>query len=104
MKQIDQNDGNQISVSNVFVLFADVHRYDNPRFPNSKNWTDVDYSKGGTGYYISGGTKTDIKWSKTSYSQPFQFVKADGSELKVNPGNSWVCVTDEDESAKTVIK
>lgn len=103
-KQIDQNNGKQIAVTNVFVLYADVHKYNKPDFANNSNWTDVDFSKGGSGYYISGGTKTDFTWSKSNYANPFRFTKADGSELLVNPGNSWVCITSDGEKSDTVIK
>ncbi len=103
-KQIDQNNNQQIAVTNVFVLYADVHKYDDPQFVNTSNWTDIDFSKGGSGYYISGGTKTDFTWSKSNYANPFRFTKADGTELLVNPGNSWVCITSESEKSDTVIK
>ena len=98
-KQIDQNDGKQIAVDNVFVLFADVHLYE-----GSDKLMDVEYQKGGSGYYISGGTRTDINWSKSSYKNPFQFKKSDGSELQVNPGKSWVCIVSDNMIASTTMK
>lgn len=98
-KQIDQNNGKQIAVDNVFVLFADIHLYQ-----GSDKLMDVEYNKGGSGYYISGGTRTDIKWSKASYKSPFQFKKSDGGELLVNPGKSWVCIVSDDMISGTAMK
>ena len=98
-KQIDQNDGKQIAVDNVFILFADVHQY-----PGSSVLMDVNYQKGGSGYYISGGTRTDFTWSKPSYKSPFEFKKSDGSELQVNPGKSWVCIVSDNMIASTTMK
>ncbi len=98
-KQIDKNNDQQIAVDNVFVLFADVHLY-----AGSDKLMDVEYQKGGSGYYISGGTYTGFNWSKASYKSPFQFKKTDGTELEVNPGTSWVCIVSDEMLTGTSIK
>lgn len=102
-KQIDQNNNAQVAVSNVFVLYANVHRYNRGDFVNNSNWSDVEYDEGGSGFYLYGGTKIDFTWKKTNYANQFQFTKADGTDLLVNPGNSWFCITANDHKANTVI-
>ena len=52
----------------------------------------------GEGYYVANGTYTPIKWSKGAANNGFKFTNADGSELKVNAGNSWVCLVSQYES------
>lgn len=102
-KQIDQNTGKQVAVTNVFVLYANVHRYNDPDFTNNSNWSDVEFEEGGSGFYLYGGTKIDFTWKKSNYANQFKFTTTDGSELLVNPGNSWFCITGNDHKAKTVI-
>lgn len=84
-----------ITVKNVFVL----------------NTTITDYPDGyhrkvalesGEGYYFVNGTYTKINWSKGSSSNGFQFKKADGTALSVNPGNSWVCIADKTKSQAVI--
>ena len=98
-KQIDKNNNQQIAVDNVFVLYADIHLY-----AGSNKWMDVEYNKGGSGYYISKGTKTDFTWSKSGSNKPFQFKDASGADLKVNPGKSWFCIVSDEQKGNTTIK
>lgn len=76
---------------NVFVLKANMSNY-----PIAK-YRKVDLS-GGEGYYISGGTYTEIRWTKGNSSDSFKFTKADGTTLTVNAGNSYICITNKDNN------
>ena len=86
--QIDANTGKQISVDNVFVLFSSV-----TDVPNSTILKNID-TTGGAGYYITGGTYTPITWKKGAYGTKLKVMDANGEELLVNPGQSWICITD----------
>lgn len=44
----------------------------------------------GTGYYISEGIAVPIKWSKASRSEKTKYTLEDGTELKVNDGNTFI--------------
>ena len=44
----------------------------------------------GTGYYISEGIAVPIKWSKSSRSAKTKYTFEDGTELKVNDGNTFI--------------
>lgn len=79
---------------NVFVLLTTIRNY-----PDNKHREVLLDS--GDGYYCVNGTYTAIKWSKGAASNGFKFTAADGSELTVNPGNSWVCIANSSTSAPT---
>lgn len=44
----------------------------------------------GTGYYITNGYSKKIKWQKKSKESKTIYSYEDGSELKINDGNTWV--------------
>ena len=79
------------SFKNVFVLLTTIRNY-----PDNKHREVL--LESGDGYYCVNGTYTAIKWSKGAAKNGFKFTKADGTELTVNPGNSWVCVADSSTS------
>lgn len=87
----DYKTGEATEVKNVFVLLTTI-----------KNYPDGYHRQvaleSGDGYYCSNGTYTAIKWSKGASTNGFKFTKADGSELTVNAGSSWVCIADKNTS------
>ena len=81
----DYNSGNTTQVKNVFVLMTSITDYPDG-YHRKVNLTS------GEGYYVTNGACVPIKWSKGNASSSFKFTNADGSPLKVNAGNSWVCI------------
>ena len=77
--------GETVDMKNVFILFTTIRNY-------SDNYHRQVMLESGDGYYCVNGTYTAIKWSKGAAKNGFKFTKADGSELTVNPGNSWVSI------------
>ena len=77
--------GKEEQFTNVFVLKTSIYNY-----PDGKHRA-IDLSSG-DGWYISAGGMTEIKWKKGKASENFKFTAADGSELTVNQGNSYVCI------------
>ena len=75
--------GETVDMKNVFILFTTIRNY-------SDNYHRQVLLDSGDGYYCVNGTCTPIKWSKGDAKNGVKFTKADGSELIVNPGNSWV--------------
>lgn len=55
-----------------------------------KGRQDLDTIGSGTGYYISNGYAVPITWSKTSRSAKTIYKLKDGTELKVNDGNTYI--------------
>lgn len=81
--------GESLGFKNVFILKTTIQPY--PGCTDGKGHVDVKLTSG-TGYYAVNGTYIPINWSKGSASSGFKFTKEDGTELTVNPGNSWVCL------------
>ena len=52
----------------------------------------------GTGYYISEGIAIPIKWEKKSRSEQTKYTLEDGSELKVNDGNTFIQIQPTDRT------
>lgn len=87
----DYKTGEATEFKNVFVLLTTISNY-----PDGKH-RKIDLESG-DGYYCVNGTYTPIKWSKGAASNGFKFTNADGSELTVNAGSSWVCIADKGTS------
>lgn len=88
-----------VTVDNVFVLDTTITRY--PGCSDGKGHMKVSLQSG-SGYYFTNGTYTEIKWSKGSSTSPLKFTNTDGTPLTVDPGKSWVCISD-DSKFKPVI-
>lgn len=71
-------------VKNVVVCLTDITDHPNGIHRN------VDQSSG-EGYYFTNGTYQEIKWEKGDVASPLKFKNADGSDLKMSAGNTWVC-------------
>lgn len=79
------NDGKQIAVTNVIVLYTNIKVVDD------EGHLSVDLSKG-KGYYFSGGVGKEITWSKGAVTNPICYYNTNGSELTVNAGKTYVCI------------
>lgn len=54
------------------------------------NYLDLKNIGSGSGYYITNGYSKKIKWKKDSRRAKTIYTYEDGSELKINEGNTWV--------------
>jgi len=80
----------------VFVLYAAVgHKPDT-------ELTDFDLSSG-NGYYFTGGNYTPVTWSKDGDEAPLKVTGADGKELAVAPGKSYIAVVSNTQEATLAI-
>lgn len=84
----DYKTGNGVSVKNVFILFTKVT-------PFADNYHVKEALESGSGYYVSNGGYEEIQWKKGGTSNSFRFTKADGTELNVNAGQSWVFIANQ---------
>ncbi|NLC48160.1 MAG: DUF3048 domain-containing protein [Tenericutes bacterium] len=57
---------------------------------DNKGRQELDNIGSGDGYYISNGKVIKIKWSKKSRSAKTLYTLANGEELVVNDGNTWI--------------
>ncbi len=70
---------------NVFVLITDITNY-----PDGYHRQVA--LEAGEGWYCVNGTYMPILWSKGDASDSFKFTDTNGNPIKVNQGNSWVCI------------
>lgn len=80
--------GETTDVKNVFVLNTTIVTY--PDGVHRRVYLD-----GGTGYYATGGTYTQINWHKNSENDGIVFTDTAGNPLKINQGKSWVFLINE---------
>ena len=69
----------------MFVLLTDITDY-----PDGYHRKVALQS--GEGWYCVNGSYMPILWSKGAASDSFKFTDLEGNTLKVNQGNSWVCI------------
>jgi hypothetical protein len=81
----DMLTGNAAEFDNAFVLFSDMITYE----LSLGTQTVVSTASGGTGYYITKGTLTEIRWS-VDESGDLRFFGLDGDVLVVNRGTSYL--------------
>jgi len=91
----DYSTGESVTVKNVFVLNTAMSHYPIAKYRKIS-------LESGDGYYFVNGTYTPITWSKGAAKNGFVFKDMQGNELKVNPGNSWVCIADKNTSKPVI--
>ena len=88
--------GKQCAYSNVIVLYTDMID-----MGTSSGHQDLLLENGGRGVYVNGGNYEDITWAKPTANDPLRLYSADGSELTLNCGNSYVGFVRSTQEAKT---
>lgn len=88
---IDENTRSQLGFDNVLVLFADASQRKDIGNDLYHDSFEVDFEKGGEGYYCYGGNSVAIDWQKGTAAQPFQ-LGVSGNELKIHPGTTYVAI------------
>ena len=79
--------GKALTAKNIII--CPVRNYDLPDVEN-KGRQEVETVGSGSGYYVTNGKVVDINWSKASRKDKTIYTLADGTELKLNPGNTYV--------------
>ena len=74
----------QYSVKNIITYQVKNYSID------SYGRQDVDNVGSGTGYYITNGFAVPIKWVKQTRDGKTKYTYLDGTEVKVNDGNTWI--------------
>jgi hypothetical protein len=86
--QMERVSGKQLKAENIIIQIVRT----SPISGDPKGRMEVQTVGSGKGYYITGGKKVDIKWSKASRTKPTIYTLKDGTPLKLNPGQTWVQV------------
>ncbi|MBQ8147361.1 MAG: DUF3048 domain-containing protein [Lachnospiraceae bacterium] len=83
--QIDDVTGEQLRYQNVLVLYAETYSVDGYLM-------EVCNEGSGEGYYASNGQYIPITWKYAS--ETLHFYDANGNDLMMNPGKTWVTFFD----------
>lgn len=81
--------GEQFTAKNIIIQFVSNHLIKG----DDAGRQEVNTVGSGEGYYISNGKYIKIKWSKKSRTEQTKYTDADGNELVLNPGQTWVQIT-----------
>ncbi len=92
-KPFMDDNGTQQNFTNVIVVYAGVSP-----LGDKKGRVTYDLSSG-KGIYASNGTYQEITWKKGDVTDMLKFYDAEGNELKLNPGRSYIALIDNDNTA-----
>lgn len=84
-EQIDKNTGSAITVSNIILQNVSSEKYD----PN-KGTLKLGVIGSGEGKFLTQGKVIDITWKRSSEKDITHYYDADGKEIVLNPGKTWV--------------
>ena len=88
---MDSHTNTQLRFTNLFILQTEIQTRPD------KYLMDVALD-GGSGWYISAGTVQEITWKKANEAAPIVVYDANGSELPVNAGKSYIGLIDFDRN------
>lgn len=90
----DGNTDEQVNVKNLIVIYGDTFGISG----DSKGRLDADFTGEGTGYYCCEGKYIPITWEREDDMSEFKYLKADGTDLELAVGNSYICIVDLDRT------
>lgn len=93
--QIDDQTGEQLAYTNVIIQYCDIVPYD------ENGYLDVDTNAGGDAIIFTNGTYEHATWTKDSDWGPARYYDANGDEMIINQGKTWVCIVEDDRSGDT---
>ena len=83
---IDGNTGEKVAFDNVLILYAETHVLDN------YGRRSINLNGSGNGQFACGGHYIDIIWNHDGTGSPFTYTKADGTELALNVGKTYIAI------------
>lgn len=86
-KQIDEITGNQLKYKNVIIQFASHSVLD-----EKKDLQEIKLTGTGEGFYATDGKMIPITWEKQTEKSVTKYYTADGQQLKLNPGKTWITI------------
>lgn len=91
----DGNNGKQMAVENVIVMYTPVTTLNTSK--GHKEW-NMEITNG-EGFYVSNGVGQKIYWKKDGKSGALKFSSVNGKELVVNQGQTWIGVVPQGNTA-----
>lgn len=97
-EHIDYNTGKQLTYKNIIVQFVKEWNIDK----NGYQTMDIENASG-NGYYITNGIKTDITWKKNEDTGKMRYYDAQGNELTINAGKTYIALFPNDRTSDVVL-
>ncbi len=91
------SEGTQQNFENVIICYTEISS-----MGDSKGRVDFDLSDG-KGTYITNGTYESITWEKGESDDMMKFFNAEGEELSLNQGRTYIAIVDSDREAHNTI-
>ena len=95
--QIDMMTGNALTYDNILIQYCSWQ----PQV-DSDTYLDINVLTGGSGKYITRGKAIDVTWSKDGATtddpfaegnfSPTRYYDANGEQITLNQGKTWVCI------------
>jgi len=85
-KQIDELTGEQLAFKNVLIQYSTWRNYD------ENGYLNIDVDAPNRGVYITNGKAIEVTWMKTEPWGPTFYYDADGNQITMNQGKTWVCI------------
>lgn len=84
--QIERVTQKQLTAKNIIIQRVKNYTIKGDQYGRQ----EVNTVGSGEGYYITNGKYIEIKWSKASRTERTIYTDADGNEIHLNPGQTWV--------------
>ena len=118
--QVDGNTGNQLAYKNIILQYCSWEDFD------ENGYLNIDPVSGGAGKFITNGKAIDITWEKENYNPDSElyctidsqlshvevhaddfnvtrYYDANGNQIMLNPGKTWVCIILDSDADRIVI-
>lgn len=100
MKHTDPENGNkQLAFTNVILQCASHTQYDSNGYMQFNILNET-----GKGYYITGGKAIPVTWSKGNDVSQTKFYDADGNEITLNTGKTYIGLVSSSRWSELVLK
>ena len=86
--EVDAVDGKQISVTNIIFQSSEAPS----GIYGGTQYVNFPLNGKGVGKYFTNGKVMDITWEKAGDTEVTHYYDANGEELKINRGQTWVCL------------
>lgn len=97
-EHIDRNTGKQLTFKNIIVQFVKEWNIDK----NGYQTMNIENAEG-KGYYITNGKKSDITWKKNESTKKMRYYDAQGNELTMNPGKTYIAIFPDNRTEDVVL-
>ncbi|BCJ95390.1 hypothetical protein acsn021_29590 [Anaerocolumna cellulosilytica] len=97
-EHVDYNTGEQLVFKNIIVQFVKEWNIDK----NGYQTMELENASG-NGYYITNGLKIDITWKKNESTGKMRYYDAQGNELTMNAGKTYIALFPNDRTSDVVL-